>query len=488
MFVDAVERNRTRLREEASPARSQPSSSAPRQGWLDALRGVAALVVVFEHCLDGLFPEVRAGASQWFNFGQYGVLVFFLVSGYVVPVSLERRGSVGGFWITRVFRLYPLWLVAAAAGTVFGAVGVYATLPDQLADNPGISALAHLTMLQDLLQVVSVVNVFWTLSYEMVFYLLVTALFVLGAHHAGAPRAGGRRAGMHRVGAIGMLAFAAAAVTVGGLLPAGALSRGAGTAQVVVITAVVLLVATASLAFRGRLRVCGTAAAAVLALVLLGANSRVGAWESLAILATMFAGTVLYRLDQGQLRWKRSGWALACVPVASIAAAWAFGPGWGMPDDEALAFTWGWSTAVAAAWATFFAARFLRRRRMPRALVGLGLISYSVYLLHPLAVQVLRRLTTDPARFSLTERLVMGVLLLGVVLACSALTYRAVERPAQSLGRHLARSVRSRTLPADARTAETRTAGPAGVRPPGRPPGPGARACPRPAGPPGAAR
>ncbi|MBX6381854.1 MAG: acyltransferase, partial [Microbispora sp.] len=325
MFVDAVE-----------PARAQLSPQAPRQGWLDALRGVAALVVVFEHCLDPLFPEVRAGAGQWFNFGQYGVLVFFLVSGYVVPVSLERRGSVGGFWIARVFRLYPLWFVAAAAGTVFGAVGVYATLPSQLAGNPGISVLAHLTMLQDLLQVVSVVNVFWTLSYEMVFYLLVTAMFVAGAR---------------RAGTTGMLTFAAAAVTVGGLLPAGALSRSAGTARVVVITAVVLLAAAASLACRGRLRVCGTTAAAVLAVVLLAANSRIGAWQSLAILATMFAGTVLYRLDRGQLRWKRSGWTPACVPIASIGAAWAFGPGWGMPDDQALAYTRGWSTAVAAAWA-----------------------------------------------------------------------------------------------------------------------------------------
>ncbi|WP_182902827.1 acyltransferase [Microbispora sp. H10830] len=460
MFVDVVETSRSGVREEALPARPQPPSPAPRQGWLDALRGVAALVVVFEHSLDALFPEVRAGAGQWFNFGQYGVLVFFLVSGYVVPVSLERRGSVGGFWINRVFRLYPLWFVAAAAGTVFGVQGVYTALPDQLADNPGISALAHLTMLQDLLQVVSVVNVFWTLSYEMVFYLLVTAMFVAGAR---------------RAGTTGMLAFAAAALTVGGLLPAGALSRGAGTAQVVVVTVVVLLAAAASLACRGRLRACGTAAAAVLALVLLGVNSRIGAWQSLAILATMFAGTVLHRLDRGRLRWKKSRWALVCVPVASIGAAWAFGPGWGMPDDQALAFTRGWSTAVAAAWATFLAARLLRHRPMPRALVWLGLISYSVYLLHPLAVQVLRRLTTDPGRFSLAERLAMAVLLLAVVLACSALTYRAVERPAQSLGRRLSRRARSRTLTTETLTTETLTTGtlatgPAGVRPPGRPP------------------
>jgi peptidoglycan/LPS O-acetylase OafA/YrhL len=38
---------------------------------------------------------------------QYGVFVFFLVSGYIVPASLERKGSVHGFWVSRVFRLYP---------------------------------------------------------------------------------------------------------------------------------------------------------------------------------------------------------------------------------------------------------------------------------------------------------------------------------------------------------------------------------------------
>lgn len=69
MFVDVVETSRSGVREEALPARPQPPSPAPRQGWLDALRGVAALVVVFEHSLDALFPEVRAGAGQWFNFG-----------------------------------------------------------------------------------------------------------------------------------------------------------------------------------------------------------------------------------------------------------------------------------------------------------------------------------------------------------------------------------------------------------------------------------
>jgi peptidoglycan/LPS O-acetylase OafA/YrhL len=54
-----------------------------------------------------VFLPVRDSVYQWFDPGQYGVFVSFLVSGYIVPASLERRGSVRGFWVSRAFRLYP---------------------------------------------------------------------------------------------------------------------------------------------------------------------------------------------------------------------------------------------------------------------------------------------------------------------------------------------------------------------------------------------
>ncbi|MEU0567179.1 acyltransferase [Nonomuraea sp. NPDC005983] len=398
---------------------------AHRQAWLDTLRGVAVLAVLFEHLLDPLFPEVRANISPWFDFGQYGVMVFFLVSGYVVPASLERRGSVAGFWISRLFRLYPLWIVAATIGTVFGLVQVYSALPSQLSDHPVASGIAHLTMLQDFLQVVSVINVFWTLSYEMVFYLLVTAIFVFG----------------HRAGTTRTLTIAMAGVLVGGVLPAGALSRGLGGDLVVLIATVVLLLGLAAILGGGhRVRLCGAAAVAVLAVVLLGVNSRIGAWQSLAIVSTMFAGTALYRLDQGQLRRRVTGWMIGLVPVVSIAAAIWFGPGWGMSDEQALAFRWSWSAAVAAAWLTFLIGRLARTSALPRFLVRLGLISYSVYLLHPLAVETLRRLIPDAAQVPLPARITWSVVLLTVVVACAALSYRFIEQPAQKLGRRLARS------------------------------------------------
>jgi hypothetical protein len=52
--------------------------------------------VVFDHLTYSVLQPVRDSVYHWFDPGQYGVFVFFLVSGYIVPASLERRGSVRG--------------------------------------------------------------------------------------------------------------------------------------------------------------------------------------------------------------------------------------------------------------------------------------------------------------------------------------------------------------------------------------------------------
>src|ERR1041384_7714883 len=100
-----------------------PPQTRRRVAWLDALRGFAALVVVFEHALEPLLPEARPAVKAVFEPGWYGVLVFFLVSGYIVPASLERRGSVRAFWISRLFRLYPLFGVGVAGMALLVAAG-----------------------------------------------------------------------------------------------------------------------------------------------------------------------------------------------------------------------------------------------------------------------------------------------------------------------------------------------------------------------------
>ena len=70
--------------------------------------------------------------------------------------------------------------------------------------------LGWLFMLQNLVAGLNVPVVTWTLSYEMVFYLLLAALFSWGVH---------RRSGWYAT------AFAVGAVALGGVLPMAALGH-----------------------------------------------------------------------------------------------------------------------------------------------------------------------------------------------------------------------------------------------------------------------
>src|SRR5438552_6657089 len=78
-----------------------PRPEGSRLAWLDALRGLAALAVVFDHGSTLVVTSAHSFMYQWFNFGQYGVFVFFLVSGSLFPPHWSRRGSAGGFWSGR---------------------------------------------------------------------------------------------------------------------------------------------------------------------------------------------------------------------------------------------------------------------------------------------------------------------------------------------------------------------------------------------------
>ncbi|WP_345146074.1 acyltransferase [Nonomuraea rubra] len=151
-----------------------------------------------EHLLPWFLPALR---PYWFSLGVYGILVFFLVSGYIIPTSLERHGDVRAFWISRFFRLYPLYLaVIALVLALAWWVPVRGEVP-----RDGSAVAAHATMLLDVVSVGGVADTMWTLSYEMVFYLLVTALFLIRGHDRSGllsmgVRGGGRGGGAGGVG------------------------------------------------------------------------------------------------------------------------------------------------------------------------------------------------------------------------------------------------------------------------------------------------
>lgn len=156
-----------------------------RLGWLDALRGIAALVVVFDHSSYAFMADFRRDLMPQFNTSRYGIMVFFLVSGYIIPASLERRGCVRTFWIGRIFRVYPLWAAVVAGLLTVNLLGI-AEIRGFGEQSAAAVAVAHATMLQELLGTPNLLLILWTLSYEMAFYLLVVALFTVHLHERSA--------------------------------------------------------------------------------------------------------------------------------------------------------------------------------------------------------------------------------------------------------------------------------------------------------------
>ncbi|WP_433473761.1 acyltransferase family protein [Spirillospora sp. CA-142024] len=396
-----------------------------RLGWLDALRGGAALAVALHHGSYVYLPGLRVRMADWFDPGLFGVLVFFLVSGYVVPASLERRGSVRGFWIGRFFRIYPLLAVTcflAVLPFLLGVLGLRAGLEQY---SPATALLAHMTMLQDVLNVPNAMNVLWTLSYEMAFYLLIVALFVVGGHRRSAPAAV----------VLTVVALVAVTLTAGGLLtgahaPAALLSRTVGTGPVVAVTAAALLVAIgAGVSRRPAPRAAGGLLGGLVAAVLVTVNGRISAWEGLVMLATMFTGTAIHRAEHGQITRRAAAVTGAVVLAGALAAGvWNAAP-YGRHAQLV------WCGAVLAAAGAFAAAWRLRHRRFPGWATGLGTISFSVYLFHPLLLMVAAQFLGVSGR---EDAVGFGFFVL-ILLAVSWASQRWIEAPAQRLGRRLTR-------------------------------------------------
>jgi peptidoglycan/LPS O-acetylase OafA/YrhL len=396
--------------------------------WLDALRGIAALCVVFDHLSRYVLQHARWDIYNYFDPGKYGVFVFFLVSGYIVPASLERKGSVRAFWVSRVFRLYPLYLFAIGAAIVLSMLGIDSLrAADQ---DPATAVLTQLLMLSNMLNGPNLPDVVWTLAFEMVFYLLITALFVCRVHRHSAVFASG---------------FAVGAMVLGGVLPLAALSGSAlGTRTVAVIADTALIAGLALAVVTGgrRLRVAGVLLAAATGMILLLFNTSYPYnWSGCTILALMFTGTMIYRAEHGQFSPRMAKAVTAGVFALVIAAGVWHSEAWHLSSAAEHRWQAEWFTSLALAGATFAAGMALRHRKVPAVLAWLGLISYSVYLLHPLLYDAYRAGPFASRPHPFPVQLALAAVFVAVLLGCCTLSYRLIEAPAQRLGRRLARSL-----------------------------------------------
>lgn len=142
---------------------------------------------MFYHFWENLGPAVAswfpAAVGAAFGKGNLGVEVFFVLSGFVIAHSvrtgLHTWSYLGRFALRRSIRLDPaLWLaLAAEVALVLLTLRLFPAYDPAL---PSIATVAaNATYLQNFLGLPHVVSVFWTLTYEVQFYLVLVLALVL---------------------------------------------------------------------------------------------------------------------------------------------------------------------------------------------------------------------------------------------------------------------------------------------------------------------
>ena len=151
-----------------------PSASTSRIVELDALRGIAALSVVFYHYTTRYDQLYGHTARLPFSLpaGRYGVLLFFMISGFVILMSLERTQQILDFVVSRVIRIYPTYWVAIAF--TFSVVAIIG-LPGR--EVSVTNAVLNGLMFHPFLHIPHVDGVYWTLLVELIFYALMAGIF-----------------------------------------------------------------------------------------------------------------------------------------------------------------------------------------------------------------------------------------------------------------------------------------------------------------------
>ena len=135
---------------------------------LDALRGLAALMVVFFH-----FTLHRSEAGFGFKLGTTGVDLFFIISGFVISMSLNSAKDGLTFVINRAARLYPTyWAVVT-----FTFILIRITTSNENMLLHIIEYLGNMTMFQFYLSLPDLDGPYWTMIIEMLFYIVMLALF-----------------------------------------------------------------------------------------------------------------------------------------------------------------------------------------------------------------------------------------------------------------------------------------------------------------------
>lgn len=144
---------------------------------LDLLRSIAVSIVVVQHVL--LTAHVRQ-LGPWLtaNLGIVGVYMFFVHTALVLIWSLRRRPDALDFYIRRVFRIYPIAVLAITVTVLFHIPSLHNLSGDTFYYAPSLKNLvANLFLVQNIIWHGNILGVMWTLPLEMDMYLLLPFLY-----------------------------------------------------------------------------------------------------------------------------------------------------------------------------------------------------------------------------------------------------------------------------------------------------------------------
>jgi len=146
-------------------------SKDDRYKFIQVARALAALAVVIVHSQS---VSEYVGIGQYrhglWSFGQAGVDMFFVISGFIISMVLDRPQSVSKFAARRVLRVVPFYWFFTIAAVL---VGMFQALP---LPSPAQFVSSLLIFPQANMPVL---GVGWSLEHEIIFYVIAASLLAL---------------------------------------------------------------------------------------------------------------------------------------------------------------------------------------------------------------------------------------------------------------------------------------------------------------------
>lgn len=142
---------------------------------LDAFRAVAVLAVIFFHYTFKYHEDFGHEKPGFLlSFGHYGVQLFFIISGYVIFMTVDKVNTAKKFIWLRFTRLYPVyWVSIILTYIVFVLVGLEGK------ELTFKAFLFNFSMLQGLFDIPNVDGAYWSLLPELMFYLTMVLVILL---------------------------------------------------------------------------------------------------------------------------------------------------------------------------------------------------------------------------------------------------------------------------------------------------------------------